>query len=130
MVDSTERKDNTPLNGDNLDFSEIDNIEKAINLYEKGSLTKMYLLPLEFGGEDNPVNILYVPKVVQELKERFDKMIEEMLIEGKSLSYSSEPEYKGNSFIPSKINVGVTGDSNISKTITIGNRIPKRVIQH
>jgi len=101
------------------DFSDINSNEKAIALFNKGEFLKLYLMPLEFGGEDIPMNYLFVPHFVVELKSRFDKMVENLLIEGKKLSYSASPEYKGKSFIPSKLTIYVTGDVQFEETINI-----------
>jgi hypothetical protein len=101
------------------DFSGIDSNEKAMELYNKGQLSKVFLMPLEFGGQDGPMNCLYVPEVVVELKSAFDLSLENLLIEGKNLGYSASPEYKGKSFIPSKLNITVTGDVQFKETIEI-----------
>ena len=101
------------------DFSEIDSNEKAIDLYNKGELVKIHLMPIEFGGDDNPMNTLYAPEFAKEFKGRFDGMIEQMLIDGKQLSYSTSPKYKGNSFIPSQLIITVDGDVNFEETINI-----------
>ena len=114
------KKDNSNSeNGNGPDFSKIDSNKKAIELFKKGELSELHLMPLEFGGEDSPVNILYVPEYAKVFKLRFDKMIEELLIDGKNLSYSAQPEYKGDSFIPSKLKISVTGDSEFTETINI-----------
>ncbi|EDP97698.1 hypothetical protein U8527_05100 [Kordia algicida OT-1] len=109
--------DETPINGP--DYSMIDSNEKAIDLYKKGELVKLYLMPLEFGGEDSPVNTLYVPEFAQEFKQRFDVMVEELLREGKELAYSAEPAYKGSSFIPSALTIKVTGESEFTEVIQV-----------
>ena len=101
------------------DFNAIDSLEKAMELFEKGELSKIYMMPLEFGGEDSPENTLYVPEFVQELKNRFDKMVEDLLLDGKKLSFEATPEYKGKSFVPAKLILVVTGDSEFTETITI-----------
>ena len=101
------------------DFSHIDSNEKAEQEHAAGNLVKLYLMPLEFGGADNPMNVLYVPEFTTGLKARFDTMIEAMLEDGKSLGYSASPEYKGSSFIPSAIVITVTGDASIEETIQI-----------
>lgn len=101
------------------DFSDIDSNEKAIELFNKGQLAKVYMMPLEFGGQDGPMNYLFVPEFVVELKARFDLMIKNLLIEGKKLGYSAKPEYKGNSFIPSQLIITVTGDIQFKETIEI-----------
>lgn len=76
-------------------------------------------MPLEFGGEDSDMNTLYTPDIVVELKARFDSMIEQMLIDGKNLSYSAKPAYKDKSVIPSALEISVTGDAEFSETINI-----------
>ncbi|WP_445383002.1 hypothetical protein [Robiginitalea sp. IMCC43444] len=101
------------------DFSDIDSIEKAIALYEKGELSKIYMMPLEFGGEDIPANTLYVPEFVQEFKEGFDRIVEKLLLDGKKLSFDANPEYKGRSFIPSRLTLEVSGEAEFIETIDI-----------
>jgi len=101
------------------DFSEIDSNEKAFDLFNKKQLAKLYLMPLEFGGLDGPMNCLFVPEFVVELKSRFDVMIKNLLSEGKKLRYAANPEYKGKSFIPSKLHITVTGDVQFEETIVI-----------
>ena len=53
------RRKQTRPNGP--DFSAIDSREKAVKLFERGDLEKLFLMPLEFGGEDNALNTLFVP---------------------------------------------------------------------
>jgi len=101
------------------DYSEIDSNEKAALLYINKVVAKMHLMPLEFGGKDSPVNTLYAPVEAVELKTRFDAMIEELLEQGKELSYSAEPGYKGKSFIPNTITIRVSGDADFIETIHI-----------
>ncbi|MDJ0646394.1 MAG: hypothetical protein QNJ57_10470 [Flavobacteriaceae bacterium] len=100
-------------------FSDIDSVEKVIELFEKGELSKIYMMPLEFGGEDSPENTLYVPEFVQKFKNQFDKLVENLLLDGKKLSFEATPEYKGRSFVPSKLKLVVTGDSEFTETINI-----------
>ena len=40
-----------------------------------------------------------------ELKDRYDDMVEKLLVEDKVNGYSCSPAYKGSSFIPSKIEI-------------------------
>ena len=101
------------------DYSDIDNIEKAIELFKKGELSQIYMMPLEFGGEDSAENILYVPEFVETFKNKFDKIVEDLLLDGKKLSFVATPEYKGKSFVPSKLKLVVTGDSEFTETINI-----------
>ena len=101
------------------DFSRIDSNEKALDLYNKKELEKIYLMPLEFGGEDNLLNVIYAPIFTKTLKDKFDLMAENLLEEGKKLNYSAIPEYKGDSFIASKLILNITGDTNFKETINI-----------
>jgi hypothetical protein len=50
------------------DFSEVDSQAKAEALFRQGDLEKLFLMPLEFGGQDIPVNVLYVPVGVSSSK--------------------------------------------------------------
>jgi hypothetical protein len=101
------------------DYSDIDSNQKAEDLYKQGKLSILYLMPLEFGGEDSPVNILYAPEAAVEQKEKFDGHVEQLLEHDFNLSYSAEPEYKGNSFIPSRLVIRVGGDKEMTETIDI-----------
>ena len=120
MFNWFKKKENTKTESENEpDFSRITTKSKAVDLYKKGELVKVHLMTLEFGGEDSERNILYVPEFAQNFKHRFDKMIEELLIDGKKLGYSAEPEYKGKSVVPSKLKISVTGESEFKETINI-----------
>ncbi|ACR10988.1 conserved hypothetical protein [Teredinibacter turnerae T7901] len=87
------------------DFSSVDSREKAVQLAQEGKLFKVLLFPAEFGGEDVPQNIVYVPAGIPEIKDKitgtFIRFVQEGLIDNLQVN----PEYKGNSFVPSKINM-------------------------
>ncbi|WP_298422188.1 hypothetical protein [uncultured Kordia sp.] len=112
-------KNKTSPSQNGPDFSNVNSNEKAIGLYNKGELVKVHLMPLEFGGEDSPRNTLYAPEFAQQFKQRFDAMIENLLHEGKNLSYNVQPSYKGKSFIPSVLTIKVTGDADFTETINV-----------
>jgi hypothetical protein len=76
-------------------------------------------MPLDWGGEDVAVNIIYVPEFVVEQKAVIDGAIEDFLVAGLSINYSCAPEYKGNSFIPSRLVISYSGDRENSHTIEI-----------
>jgi len=113
--------DNTKQNDIIADFSNIDSKEKAIELVEKGVLAPLYLLPLRFNGEDIDINILFVPPVVVKLKDRYDDMVEDLLVKGKVNGYVCTPEYKEKSFVPSKICIEAKKDGEVifKETINI-----------
>jgi hypothetical protein len=101
------------------DYSQIDSQEKAQALCAQKELVKLHLMPLDWGGADVALNIIYVPEFVLEAKSRLDGMIEELLEAGHNLRYSASPEYKGNSFIASKLIIKVSGDREMEATIEI-----------
>lgn len=72
-----------------------------------------------FGGQCIAQNTLYVPPFVAELKDRYDDMVEDLLVKGKVSKYNCVPEYKGKSFIPSALTVTASGESVFKETINI-----------
>ncbi len=114
LFDFMKKKDNVKL-----DFAEVDSNEKAIELVKKGILSPLYLMPLRFNGEESVRNRLYVPPVIVELKDRYDDIVEDLLVQGKVSGYSCTPEYKGNSFIPSKLTIVASKDGEAVFTETI-----------
>ena len=86
-----------------LDFSHVNSLQKALVLFREGKLERLLLCPLEFGGQEIPQNVLYVPLGIAAIKQRLDGTIQKMVNDGNISSYQAVPEYKGNSFIPSKI---------------------------
>ena len=87
------------------DFSDVDKT-KAEKMLRLGELEKLHLIPLEFGGQDIPPNIVYVPLGVAELKSKTDQnVIAPLIAEGKVTKYQASPEYQGNSFVPIRIRI-------------------------
>jgi len=93
------------MEGPSRDFSSVDSLEKAQALYNQGKLERLFLFPLEFGGQEVPQNILYVPPGIAAIKQQIDNAIASMVKQGLIASYVAEPEYKGQSFVPSKIKI-------------------------
>lgn len=112
------RKDVPKANGP--DFSGIDSSARAEEAFRRGELAKLFLMPLEFGGQDIPPNTLYVPAWVTEAKERIDHdVIAPLVQEGKVTSYSAVPQYQGASFIPGAIRIVASNPGEFSTTIAI-----------
>ena len=88
-----------------LDFSGVGSREKAIQLAQDGKLYKILLFPAEFGGEDIPQNVVYVPAGIPEIKNEITDTLIRFVQEGLIDNIQVNPEYKGNSFVPSKINM-------------------------
>lgn len=88
------------------DFSDVDSLAKAQKLCDEGTLEKLYLMPLDFGGQDIPPNILYVPVGIAAIKHNIDtNIIGPLAQSGDIAQYAAEPEYRGDSFIPMAINI-------------------------
>jgi hypothetical protein len=102
------------------DFSAIDSQAKAMELFERGDLEKLFLMPLEFGGTDNPLNTLYVPVGVADIKAGIDNnVIGPLAAEGKITKYTASPEYQGKSFIPIAIKIVASDPGAFTTTINI-----------
>ena len=102
------------------DFSAIDSPAKAEKLFRRGELEKMFLLPLEFGGQDIPDNFLYVPLGVADIKAGIDNNVIGPLVEkGKVTQYTATPEYQGESVIPIAITIEATEPGEFRSTIKI-----------
>ena len=98
MLGWFKKKSSAPI-GPN--FSGIDSQEKAEELFRRGELEKLFLMPLEFGGQDMPLDVLYVPIGVAGVKSGIDNnIIGPLVAEGTISQYTATPEYQGNSFIP------------------------------
>jgi hypothetical protein len=102
------------------DFSAVDSQAKAEALFRQGQLEQLFLMPLEFGGQDIPQNVLYVPLGVAEVKSRIDlNVIGPLVAEGKITQYDVAPEYQGNSFIPIALAIKAWDPGEFTTTINI-----------
>ena len=102
-----------------LDYSTIDSIEKAKSFHEKGLLRKTYLFPLEFGGKDIEVNIIYLPRHAANKKKAVEEQVMQLAQQGKIENYSAKPVYKGESFIATTIEIEASGPDGLKQTIDI-----------
>lgn len=102
------------------DFSEVDSSEKAQRLADQGVLVKLHLLPPEFGGDDAPQNIVYVPPFVTELKLGMEaNTIMPLVRDGKITRYAAIPKYQGRSFVPNAIEIRATDPGSFEADIRI-----------
>ena len=83
-----------------LDLAAIDSVPMAEALASEGKLVPLYLVPLRFGGQEMPMNRVFVPASVVERKDRHDETIEDLVKDHKADGYSCTPEYRGRSVIP------------------------------
>ena len=86
-----------------LDFSDITTQEAAVKLTWNGTLFKMLLCPEVLRGADIPQNVVYVPPGVLEIQDEIIGTIIRLMQKGFSIHFSGIPEYKGDSFVPTKI---------------------------
>lgn len=102
------------------DFSGIDSREKADELFRRGDLEKLFLMPPEFGGQDSVLNTLYVPLGLAEVKAGIDRnVIAPLAAAGKITKYTATPEYQGDSFIPIAIEIVASDPGEFRSTINI-----------
>jgi hypothetical protein len=108
------------IGGNGPDFSAIDSKAKAEDLFQKGELKKLFLMPLEFGGEDFGMNVVYVPEFAAEMKANIDSnIIKPLADQGKIKHYQALPQYQGNSFIPCAIKIVASEPGNFVNLIRI-----------
>jgi hypothetical protein len=102
------------------DFSMVDSRAKAEELFRRGELEKLFLMPLEFGGQDIPLNVVYVPVGIAAIKSRIDNNdIRPLASEGKIRHYKAVPEYQGKSFIPIAVTITASDPGQFTTTIKI-----------
>lgn len=117
MLNWFKKKPQPPKNGP--DYSEVDSLDKARALYQSGEFARIWLCPLEFGGQDSELNSLYVPRAASDLKDRFDALVSQLLDQGKVETYHVVPEYRGKSFVPSALLLEAKGEGGITERIEI-----------
>jgi hypothetical protein len=102
------------------DFSGVNTREKALALVDEGKLEPLYLMPPEFGGPEDPRNIVYVPIGIAEIKRSTDVNIIAPLIQaGDIQNYSAVPEYRGSSFVPMAIKIEASDPKRFQSEINI-----------
>lgn len=102
------------------DFSGVDSQEKAVESFHRGELEKLFVMPLEFGGEDILLNTLYVPVGIAAVKAEIDNdVIGPLVQEGEITQYKATPEYQGKSFVPSALTIVASEPGELTVTIPI-----------
>ncbi len=80
-----------------------DSRAEAEKLWRDGVLERAHLFPLDGGGEDVDVNVVYVTKHAAEAKSALDRKILKLAEQGRVADYEAAPEYIGESFVPRRI---------------------------
>ena|SRR6266571_4492332 len=90
------------------DFSSITSMKAVEDACREGRLMKTLLLPAELGGRDLPENVVYLPPAAWEMKENSTP---ELLgwVRGGMRDVAVVPEYRGTSFVPTKIIITAAG---------------------
>ena len=102
------------------DFSDINSREKAEARVQRGELARLWLFPAEFGGTEDPRNIVYVPVTFVRIKAGIDLNIIKPLIEAdKVTEYRATPEYQGKSFVPIAIRISASNPGSFNSEINI-----------
>lgn len=85
------------------DFAAVDSKEKLTSLAAEGKLERVHLFPLELGGKDTELNVVYLPIGLLEIKKKIDRTVVKMARDGTVTKLTVDPVYKGKSFVPSRI---------------------------
>lgn len=90
-------------------FDSIQSLSDAEQACHKGLLRKVLLLPVELGGTDMPENVVFVPDHAAAIK---DDITLELLVavQRGMINVSIVPEYRGNSFVPTRIIISAARD--------------------
>ena len=102
------------------DYSHVDSREKAIALFQRGELVKLLLMPQDFGGTDVPLNVVYVPEFVVDVKAGIDmNVIMPMIQQGQIRHYAAQPRYEGASVVPTAIAITASDPGSFQTQIRI-----------
>jgi len=75
------------------DYSHVTSRQAAEAMVAKGELATILLFPAEFGGEDVPENMVYVPPGISELKARNTETLIRFFKDGLIDNITVTPEY-------------------------------------
>jgi hypothetical protein len=113
-----------------VDLAAVDTREKAEALLRTGALEKLFMRPVEFGGEDHPLNTLPVPPAVVNRKAAIDlEVIGPLIVAGKVTKYSAKPEYQGKSVVPISLTITVSDPETYQFPIAIWGSALDRELQ-
>jgi len=85
------------------DFSAVTSLAAAEALARKGKLVRILLFPAEFGGEDIAENAVYITPEAAAARELILGTLHRFTKEGLIDKLDVTPDYKGDSFVPSRI---------------------------
>jgi hypothetical protein len=89
--------------GNGPQFPHVTSTEVANAEVAKGNLVRVYLFPLELGGQDVPVNVTYIPAGMEDMWHKIIGTIEKFGADDLIDKLRVEPEYNGASVVPCRI---------------------------
>jgi hypothetical protein len=93
--------------------------EAAEELAREGLLERVLLVPVELGGVDSSLNMIYLPKGAAAYKRQIDEFIGGLVAEGKITKYYANVKHDDTSFIPSKIIIRGSGPEPFRQAIDV-----------
>lgn len=84
-------------------FAEVTSRAAARRLATRGVLVPIHIFPQELGGPDDPENISYVPPAAAAALARVTAKLRKMAAQGLVDRMEAEPDYRGASFVPTRI---------------------------
>ncbi|WP_333882972.1 hypothetical protein [Sphingobium yanoikuyae] len=90
------------------DFAHVTTREQAEALVATGALVRIYLFPIRLGGPRRKANISYVPPEAGAALDQISGTLQRFTREGLVDRLEIIPEYRGTSFVPTRINMHAT----------------------
>jgi len=91
------------VEGTSLQFAHVTSTEIADTEVENGNLARVHLFPLELGGQDVPLNVIYIPIGMKDKWRKLIGTIEKFRTDGLIDKLKVVPEYNGASVVPCRI---------------------------
>lgn len=85
------------------DYTQVTTLPRAQGLAAQGELVRMQLFPSQFGGQDAESNVVYVPADVSAINDEITETLVRLFRAGLISRLTVTPEYKGDSYVPSRI---------------------------
>jgi hypothetical protein len=90
------------------DFSAVTTKRAAQQLVREGRLVRISLFPTELGGSDDPMNTSFITPEAAEVRELVIGTLRRLLEQDAIDRLNVQPDYKGDSIVPSRITMSAT----------------------
>jgi hypothetical protein len=90
------------------DFSQVKSVAAAQALADRGKLVRVLAFPAELGGQDVPENVVYITPEAAEARALIIGTLQRFAKQGLIDNLTVTPEYKGDSFVPSRLVINAT----------------------